>query len=295
MTIVTPGLPTRRAEPTHPVRKRPGGGAGRTIVTVLLSLYACIAIGPLLIMLANSFRPSAEMYSNPIGLPLPPTFASYELAWSEGNFSQYFLNSFLVTSASVALTLFVALPAAYAIARCGSKVVRVIAAVFLSGLMLPMHLAILPLFYLMDSLRLIDNRSSLVLVYAAIGIPFSVFVLTAFFRQLPIELEEAAQLDGAGPLRRFILIMIPLVRPAIATVAIFRFVPIWNDFLFPLVLMRSPENYTLPVGITSFFGQYATNWSALFAGLVIATIPLVVLFLIATKQLISGLTAGMSK
>lgn len=120
-------------------------------------------------------------------------------------------------------------------------------------------------------------------------------MLTSFFRQLPEELEEAAQIDGAGPLQRFWHIMVPLVRPAIATVAVFRFVPVWNDFLYPLVLLRSPARYTLPVGLTSFFGEYQTNWSALFAGLVIATVPLVILFLVATKQIIAGLTAGMSK
>lgn len=276
-------------------RRSAPGGAGRLLITLLLSVYAFIAIGPLLLMVANSFRPSSEIYTNPVGLPLPPSFASYELAWTQGNFSQYFINSLLVTTGSVLLTIIVAVPAAYGIARSTSKTVGTIEAVFLSGLMLPVHLAVLPLFYLMDSLRLVDNPVALVLIYSAVGVPFSIFILTAFFRQLPAELEEAAQIDGAGPFRRFLFVMMPLVRPAVATVAIFRFVPIWNDFLFPLVLMRSPENYTLPVGLTSFFGQYTTNWSALFAGLVIATIPLVILFLVATKQIIAGLTAGMSK
>ncbi|GAA3931860.1 carbohydrate ABC transporter permease [Microbacterium soli] len=281
--------------PASAIRRRQPFSAGRLTVTILLSLYAFVAIGPLLLMVSNSLRPSRGIYTDPVGLPIPPTFASYQLAWTKGNFSQYFLNSFTVTTCSVLLTIIVAVPAAYAIARSTSKIVGTIEAVFISGLMLPVHLAILPLFYLMDSLRLVDNPVSLVFIYSALGIPFSIFILTSFFRQLPIELEEASELDGAGPFRRFVSVMLPLVRPAIATVAIFRFVPIWNDFLFPLVLMRSPQHYTLPVGLTSFFGQYQTDWSALFAGLVIATIPLVVLFLLATKQIISGLTAGMSK
>jgi len=167
--------------------------------------------------------------------------------------------------------------------------------VFISGLMLPIHLAILPIFYLLDGFGLVDSRLGLALVYAASGVPFSIFVLTTFFRQLPPELEEAARIDGANSWQMFVRIMVPMVRPAVATVVVFRFVPIWNDFLFPLVLLRSRENYTVPVGLTTFFGEYATDWSSLFAGLVIATVPLIILFLVATKQIVAGLTAGMSK
>jgi len=120
-------------------------------------------------------------------------------------------------------------------------------------------------------------------------------VLASFFRQLPIELDEAARLDGASPFATFWRVHLPLVRPAIATVVVFRFVPVWNDFFYPLILIRDQGSYTLPVGITRFFGEYQTDWATLFAGLTLATIPLVVLFLLATKQIVSGLTAGMSK
>ena len=142
---------------------------------------------------------------------------------------------------------------------------------------------------------LISNLWGLILVYSALSIPFSSFILAAFFRQLPIDLEEAARIDGAGYFRTFFSILLPLVRPAIATVIVFRFVPIWNDFFYPLMLMRDRAVYTLPVGLTRFFGEYQTDWATLFAGLTIATIPLVILFVVASKQLISGLTAGMSK
>jgi raffinose/stachyose/melibiose transport system permease protein len=217
------------------------------------------------------------------------------MAWNQANFSGYFLNSIMVTVGAVVISTVVAVLASYAFARSRSRILGVIESVFLSGLMLPIHLAILPVFYLLDGFGMVDSLLGITLVYAAAGIPFSVFVMTAFFRQLPLELEEAAILDGAGPFKRFLFVMVPLVRPAIATVAVFRFVPVWNDFLYPLVLLRSKSNYTLPVGLTSFFGQYQTNWSALFAGLVIATVPLVALFLLATKQIVAGLTAGMGK
>ncbi|HET6672527.1 MAG TPA: carbohydrate ABC transporter permease, partial [Agromyces sp.] len=157
------------------------------------------------------------------------------------------------------------------------------------------YLAILPLFFMLDAAGLVSNLWGLILVYGALGIPFSTFVLASFFRQLPIELDEAARLDGAGPFATFWRVHLPLVRPAIATVIVFRFVPVWNDFFYPLILIRDQGSYTLPVGITRFFGEYQTDWATLFAGLTLATIPLVVLFLIATKQIVSGLTAGMSK
>ena len=283
-------VPSRRRRP--PRVNRPVGGAG---ASVLLWGYAALALVPLLLMLTNSFRTNGDLISDPLGLPSPPTTASYVEAWTTGNFATYFGNSLVVTVGAVALSTAVATMAAYALARGRSRIFRWLESLFLSGLMLPIHLAILPIFYLFDGLGLIDSRLGLTLMYASSGIPFSIFVLTTFFRQLPEELEEAAALDGASSWQTFWRIMVPMVRPAVATVAVFRFVPIWNDFLFPLVLLRREDKYTLPVGLTNFFGENATNYSAVFAGLVITTIPLIVLFLVATKQIVAGLTAGMAK
>ena len=268
---------------------------GRVFANVFLWAYALVAIGPLLLMVNNSLRSQQQIASEPLGLPFPATFTSFQKAWVTASFDTYFINSITVTVGSVIVTTVVSVLAAYAFARARAKFFRGIEAVFLSGLMLPVHLAILPLFYLLDSLKMTSNVFSLVLVYGALGIPFTTFVLTVFFRALPIELEEAARIDGAGPLRTFIMILLPLVRPALATVIVFRFVPVWNDFFYPLILLRDRDSYTLPVGLTRFFGEYSTDWPQLFAGLTIATIPLVVLFLLATKQIINGLTSGMSK
>jgi raffinose/stachyose/melibiose transport system permease protein len=272
--------------------QKPVGGV---TATLLLWGYAAVALVPLLLMVASSFRSNADLISDPLGAPWPLSVASYKEAWTVGNFATYFANSLLVTCGAVVLSTVVATMAAYALARGRSRIFRWLEALFLSGLMLPIHLAILPIFYLFDGMGLIDSRLGLVLMYGASGVPFSIFVLTTFFRQLPVELEEAAQLDGASTWQTFVRIMVPLVRPAVATVAVFRFVPIWNDFLFPLVLLRKEEKYTLPVGLTTFFGENATNYSAVFAGLVITTVPLILLFLLATKQIVAGLTAGMTK
>lgn len=290
-----------RADPERRVLGQPRGArsgvkpVGGATASILLWLYAAMALVPLLLMVISSFRTNADLITEPLGLPWPLSTASYREAWTTGNFATYFANSLVVTVGAVALSTTVSTMAAYALARVRSRWFAALESLFLSGLMLPIHLAILPIFYLFDGLGLIDSRLGLAMMYGASGVPFSIFVLTTFFRQLPEELEEAAVLDGATSWQTFWRIMVPMVRPALATVAVFRFVPIWNDFLFPLVLLRNEEKYTLPVGLTTFFGENATNFSAVFAGLVITTIPLIVLFLLATKQIVAGLTAGMSK
>lgn len=285
-------LPRTRTRSRSRGHLKPVGGVG---ASVLLWTYAAFALVPLLLMVSSSFRTNADLITDPLGMPWPPSGASYQQAWTVGNFATYFANSLMVTVGAVALSTAVSTMAAYALARARSRIFRGLESLFMSGLMLPIHLAILPIFYLFDSVGLVDSRLGLALMYAASGVPFSIFVLTTFFRQLPEELEEAAALDGASSWQTFWMIMVPMVRPALATVAVFRFVPIWNDFLFPLVLLRRQEKYTLPVGLTTFFGEHAADYTAIFAGLVITTLPLIVLFLLATKQIVAGLTAGMAK
>ncbi|MFB9179691.1 carbohydrate ABC transporter permease [Dactylosporangium sucinum] len=279
-----------------PARKRRKGWTAQTVaVGIVLWLYAAVCVLPLLTMVLNSFRTHLEIATDPWPIPSDPTVANYVSAWTEASFGRYALNSVLITICSVAISTAVSLPAAYAIARWRFLGRNALEGLFMSGLLIPFMLAILPMFYLMDGLRLIDSPLSLILIYSANGIPFTTFVLVSFFRQLPGELEEAALLDGGGHFTVFLRVMVPLVRPAIATVVVFRFVPIWNDFLMPLVMLRSRDNYTLGVGLTTFFGEYQNDWASLFAGLVITTIPLLVLFILATRQIIQGLTAGIGK
>jgi raffinose/stachyose/melibiose transport system permease protein len=294
LVVLTEPPPVRARRAPKP-RRTPRERMVRALVVLLLWSYAAVAIVPMVLMVFDSLRPNAQVLSDPLGLPTSPSLHSYATAWNQASFATYVRNSALVTIGAVLLDVCVSLPAAYALGRFQFRGSGVLSAYFLSGLMLPIRLGILPIFYLLGSLGMIDSRLGLVLVYGASGIPFSVFVLAAFFRGLPREIEEAARIDGAGDFRIFTRVMLPLVKPAIATVVVFRFVPLWNDFFFPLVLLRTTSKYTLPVGLTQFFGEFQTDWSALFAGLVIATVPLIVLFLVATKQIVAGLTAGMSK
>ncbi|MCO6005938.1 carbohydrate ABC transporter permease [Actinoallomurus purpureus] len=275
-------------------RSRVGGVAS----VILLWTYALAALAPLVIMAFNSLRTEQDLANKPLGLPLHPAFQNYAHAWSEGNFSTYFLNSVVITVSSVLLGTGVSVFAAYPLGRYRFRGRGALSSYFLAGLMLPIRLGAVPVFYLVNSLTQalpgVDGRFWLICVYAGSGVPFSVFVLTAFFRQLPMELEEAARIDGAGELRIFARIMVPMVRPALTTVALFQFIPLWNDFFFPLVLLKD-DQYTLPTGLTRFFAEFEAAHAQLSAGLVITTIPLVVLFLVATKQIVAGLTAGMTK
>lgn len=280
---------------THRSQRKKARRPGAIAIAVLMWGYAAIVLAPLALVVVNSMRSTRDIFRDPIGLPESFNVDSYITAWNEASFSRYFANSLGITVASVVLATGTAVLAAYVLGRYKFRGSSLLAVFFLSGLLLPFRLAILPLFLLLQSLGLVDTRFGLILVYAATGIPFSVFILSAFFRQLPVELTEAARIDGAGEFTIFSRVMLPLVRPALATVAVFQFVPLWNDFFFPLVLLRSTGKWTLPVGMTRFFGEFQTDWSTLFAGIVITTLPLVILFLFATKQIIAGLTAGVGK
>jgi raffinose/stachyose/melibiose transport system permease protein len=282
----------------RPFRQRGRNGRGperRTATAILLWGYAVVALAPLVLMVLNSLRAPRDVLNHPLGLPSTVDFSAYGRAWREASFATYFRNSVVVTVLAVALGTGVSVLAAYPLGRYRFRGSTLLSAYFLSGLMLPVRLGIVPIYYLLDSLRLVDSLTGLILVYAASGVPFSVFVLSGFFGQLPGDLEEAARLDGAGDLQIFGRVMLPLVRPALATVVVFQFVPLWNDFIFPLVLLRTTDKSTIPVGLTVFFGEFQTDWATLSAGLVLATAPLVILFLLATRQIVAGLTAGMSK
>ena len=260
-----------------------------------LLFYSLITAVPLLVMFFNGFKDMRGIFTEPFSLPWPIRFDNYVTAWTEANFSIYTINSVLITSVSVLAILLVASMAAYILARYSFPLRRFLYLYFLSGLVLPARLAIIPLFLLMRSLGLIDTRLSLVLVYTAAGLPFSIFLLTTFCRAIPREIEESARMDGARPFQIYWYIMLPLLRPALATVGIFNFVSIWNDFFFPLIFIQSDSKSTIPLGVSTFFGEYSVRWDLLFAGLNIAIIPIVILFIFASRQFMQGLTQGAIK
>ncbi len=261
----------------------------------VLLLNAFIMIYPLFVMVISSFKTNAEIFTSPFALPHSFSLANAQKVWTDTNFVRYLANSIGVTGASIVLIVIFATMAAYAIARYEFRGNALILMFFLSGMTVPLKLAIIPLFIQLDTLHLIDSYAGLVLVYVAMGIPSAVFIMTGFLRSLPRELEEAPRIDGASEWQVMMLVMLPLARPAMVIVAIQNAVPIWNDFFFPLILITSDNLKTLPQGLTVFMGEFTTNWGVLFTGLSLAALPITLVYIALSRHFIAGITQGAVK
>jgi len=264
-------------------------------IQAVLVLNALIMLYPLVVMVLSSFKKNAEIFTSPFALPQSFGFDNLQKVWEQTNFIRYMLNSFGVTAASIVLILTFGTMAAYAIARYEFRLGGAVLMFFISGMTVPLKLAIIPLFIQLDTLHLVDTYAGLVLVYVAMGLPSAVFIMTGFLRTLPRELEESARIDGASELRIMLKIMLPLARPAMVIVAIQNAVPIWNDFFFPLILITSDNLKTLPQGLTVFIGEFTTDWGVMFTGLTLAALPITLLYIVLSKQFIAGITQGAVK
>jgi raffinose/stachyose/melibiose transport system permease protein len=263
----------------------------------ILIAWCLVVLFPLWTMVINSVKPRLDIFSQPF---MPPTletitFSGYTEAWNAGRFDIYFRNSLFVTVVSLLLILFLGSLAAYALASWKSNWSNFFYIVFLAGLMIPIRLGTINLITIVKNMGLIDSVFGLIPIYVAMGLPIAAFVLTDFIRSLPGELREAAYVDGASEWRIYSSIVLPLIRPAMATVAIFNLIPIWNDLWFPLILIRQESQRTVMLGTTLLFGQYQTNWTNILAVLTMSALPLLVLYLLMSKQFIKGLTAGAVK
>ncbi len=268
------------------------------LTVLLMGLLILNTIGvvvPLLVALVSSFKSTAEIMNEPFGLPQSWSLTNFAQVLGEGNFAIYFRNSVLVTVGSEVIILTLSAMAGYALGRYRFRLNAALYTLILMGLMIPAKLLLVPLFLQLKQMDLLDSLWGLILVYAAGGIPAGVFIMTGFFRALPNALEAAARIDGASDWTIFHRIMLPLVRPQLAIVAIYTSIPIWNDFLLPIVFISSPNLKTVPQGLSVFFGEHAVNMGALFAGLTISALPLVALYLVLSEQFIKGLTAGAVK
>lgn len=222
---------------------------------------------------------------------------NYANAWSSANVGSYFGNSVLVSISATVIGVVVSAFAAYPIARIPFRLSNVVLSVFLLGLMVPWMVTFIPLYLTLQDLGLLDTLVGLILVYATYNLPFNVFVLVGFMRTLPGELEEAAAVDGAGPARTFVSVILPLLGPGLASVTIISFLNNWNEFFYALVLIHSPDKMTLPLGLFQLgqAAEYGTNWVTLFAGMMITVVPVLVLFALMQNQVTKGLTAGALK
>jgi raffinose/stachyose/melibiose transport system permease protein len=265
-------------------------------IHLALLIYTTIALFPIVLVVINSLKKRMAIFRTPLALPTPANFdpVGYETVWSGANFPLYFGNSLVVTLGSLALILLVSSMAAFALARYEFRGNTLLGLYLSLGIMIPIRLGTVSILQMMKSIGLIDTLWSLILVYTASGIPLAVFILTQFMRQIPTGLLDAARIDGASEYRIYRLVL-PLIRPALGTVAVFNMIPIWNDLWFPLILASSERSKTVILGAQIFLGQYINDWNAVLASLTLAMIPVVVLYVIFSRQLIRGLTSGAVK
>lgn len=262
---------------------------------IVMIAYAILILLPLLTMFVSSFKNTREIFLRPYALPTAFRIDNYIKVWGTGKFGRYFVNSAIVTSISIGFTLLFGSMAAFGIARYRYKLSMLIYLLFLSGIMLPLKAAIIPLFLLLKQMGLLNTLLSLILVYTAMSLPSTVFILGGFMRGVPWELDDAARIDGCHDWQIYWRIILPLIRPALVIVTIYNAIPIWNDFFFPLVFIQKDHLKTLPLGMTVFFGQYQTDWGLLFSALSIAIVPMTMLYILLSKQFVQGLTAGAIK
>ncbi|MDJ1158168.1 carbohydrate ABC transporter permease [Chelatococcus sp. SYSU_G07232] len=269
----------------------------RMAVHGALLLYTLIAIGPILLILLNAFKTRRAIFSDPLGFPDGRSFTliGFDSVLEKSEFGLYFLNSLTVTVGSLALVVVFGAMAAWALTEYRFRGNTLLALYLAIGIMVPIRLGSVSILRMMVEFDLVNTLTALVLVYVAQGLPLAILILGEFMQQIPRDLRDAARCDGVSEYRIFFSIILPLVRQAIATVAVFTMVPIWNDLWFPLILAPGDGKQTVTLGVQQFIGQYVTDWNAVLASLTLAIAPILVLYVLFSRHLVRGLTAGAVK
>ncbi len=289
--VAAPGRMARR-------RATPAGLLGG-LLRVIVGLYCLTSVAALAWAVYTSLKSDSDLFGRgPWALPTAWHPENYVDVWSRARIGNYFFNSAYVSIVSTVVGVLIAAMAAYVLARIDFRGSRAVLFYFIAGLMVPGFLYVVPLYFMIVStLKLGNNHLGLILLYIAGSLPFNVFILTGFFKTLPIELEEAATIDGATPNSVFWRIMLPLAQPGLLTVGIFNFISHWNEFFWSLVLLQDKELFTISRGLFALYleSQYQARWTTLFAGLLIATVPVIIVFAVLQDLITEGLTVGALK
>jgi raffinose/stachyose/melibiose transport system permease protein len=264
-------------------------------LVVGIGIFCLSAVLPLLFMAATAFRTEADWANSRIGLPTVFSFGAFRRAWTDANIDVYFRNSAIVTASTVALTVVSATLAAYSFSKLRWRLSGAVYLFVLVWIAIPPLLLMVPIYIEMVRLGLLNTYASVILLYTALNLPFNVYLMTAYFRSVPDELIEAARMDGAGVHRIFQAIMLPLAKPALATLIIFNVLWAWNEFLFALLLLQTDNVKTLTVGVLQLQGRFVTDYPAMMAGLLITSLPVIAAYLIFQRHLVRGLVAGAVK
>ncbi|MFH1513380.1 MAG: carbohydrate ABC transporter permease [Bacillota bacterium] len=272
------------------IKAKPKGGAA---VTLLAWLIALAVLLPVAVAVLNSLKTKGEIIASPLLPPGSPTLDNYRVVIAQSNFIAAFFNSVLITGGGIVLNLLISLPAGYALARWQSRMAGVLTILFLSSMFVPFHTIMIALLTTAKALHLTGSVPGLIVIYAALQCAIPIFLIRGFVLSLPMELEEAAVIDGCGALRVFTRIVVPLLKPVCATVAVLNALWIWNDFLLPYLILAKP--ITIPLSQMYFYGKYNQQWHYIMAGFVVSTLPVVVFFLIMQRFVVQGITAGAVK
>jgi N-acetylglucosamine transport system permease protein len=297
MTTTMPDQAPPAARPGPTRRRSTGDIAVATTSHFLLVLWAAIVIIPLLWVLMSSVKTTDAILSKPLALPTSLNFANYANAWKTAGIGKWFANTVIVVGFALVIVMILGAMCSYVLARYRFWGNRLVYYAMLAGLTFPIFMAIVPLFFILKNIGLLNTLPGLILTYVAFALPFTVFFLHSFFRTLPNEIYEAAQVDGAGEWRTFFQIMLPMARPGMAAVAIFNFLGLWNQFLLPVALNTNQDNYVLSQGMASFASQagYAVDFGALFAAVVITIIPVLIVYVVFQRQLQGSVSSGTVK
>lgn len=276
--------------------KKYTGFIGKYLFYLILLLWTVISIFPLYWMILFSFKDNNEIFNkSALSLPESWNLTNYVEALTKGQMGRYFFNSILVTGITIFLTLVIALMASYAVSRLLWKGRTLLNNIFMLGLTLPIHAALLPVFLILRSMHMLNTFSSLFIPYTAFALAMAIMICNSFMMNIPEELEESACMDGCGTFGIFFRIIVPLMKPAVSTIAIFTFLQAWNELMFATVFVSDSAHRTLTVGMQSLVGTYSTNWGPIGAALVIATIPTVIVYLFISKKVQDSLVAGAIK
>ena len=267
----------------------------KIILYVILCLVSATTLFPLFWMVYTSFKTNQEISMSTFSMPTSLHFENYANAWKLAHIGTYFLNSIYVSIMAVILTVFIGAAAAFIISKFKFKAKKLVYSMFIIGMLIPLQSVLVPLFIQMRSFHLLDSPWSLILSYTAFGLPITIFILESFMRSFPDEVIEASIIDGSTIKRLFFTIVLPMSKPAIASVIILNFLNNWKEFSFALIFISLETKKTLPLGLYNFLGAETSNYSGLTAALVIASIPIIVMFMLMQKSVISGMTAGAVK
>jgi raffinose/stachyose/melibiose transport system permease protein len=266
----------------------------RTFALELLMIGIAVAfLFPVYALVTLSLKDPRQIATSPLAPPTTPTFENFGNAWERASFGSALLNSTLITVVSVAILIAVGSFAAYFVARWQTRLGYGLYVLFLLGIVLPFQLGMIPLFTMVDDLGLLGTYQGMILFYTGIQLPFTIFLYTGFIRALPSDYADAALIDGASHLRAFTQVVFPLLRPITGTVLILNAVFVWNDFFTPLLYLGGSDHETIPVRIFSFVGQYVSDYGLVFAGLVLAALPILAIFLVLQKYVIKGFSSGL--